>query len=731
MSTNQESEFSRYVEGRLSSVLQRLAAVHGGARPSVQPVGERPGPEPTKQVQDMPELEGDLVNDTASRASLAHICSVAPDPPSAPDGVDSVEVAVVSDVPVVRAREAEGFDLTLPVQSTLAGIDGAKVHFANVVKQAHQAVRSEGDLASSIAITIGQDATESTEATVTAFTSRVAGARIALQKGALPSRLPSQGMDVRLTTIRDVMRDQRQWPQHTPVFIPASLSDEEGAALVSLLVNGGPGAYSWRYPGGVVDPGVMPAVTRWRWPGGTDRLLVVSESDRDWNVFFGGRALTHAALVGLENYYRGMWGDAIFDEGWRAAFALSGVYCEPRDIKLRVGRDFQAKQVCRAYTVDGESVDVDVPWEGPSPAPDDEDNEALRGLHTSMPPSLSSMCGLPLWRAWVAVHGGDHPADNRPDPDGFASYRFENVGVVFTDTRGNQWSVAWEHLTSPEMAEAHPDLARVATRARYIQLRLAFGTGVGAGDEAPPYDPRTFQVRNVFGQTDRAMLLIPRLRVASILALLAGISVTVPAEPVQRYMDDNSMRLVAMAFASRLHFSFIRSLSEQRLEPAVVRAMPLAGAVGMLGVPSALRTAVLPKLLSADGYHTGGLECLENGGIFTTHNWTPYAGFDVPGTWDATGGIISVSTTSNDYAALDSAARATWNGNGRIDIHTRLGPRTVVGVIFSIERMANPFALPRFVTGTRGVEALRVQAGAGLNALLAGKPMGSFLWSTY
>jgi hypothetical protein len=727
------------MEGRLNSVLDRLANLHREARPTVPSVGERPGPAPTKACQDYPEVEDDQVNDQDQQTLERHV-TISPDPEIAEDGVSKVQSAAVSDVPLVRAREAEGFDHTLPVQSTLAGIDGAKVHFANVVKQAHQAVRSEGDLASSIAISIGQDATESTEATVTAFTSRVAGARIALQKGAYASALPTQGMDVRLSTIRDVMAAQRQFPAHTPVYIPGSLSDAGAAALVSLLVNGGPGAYVWRYPAGVMDPGVMPAVVRWRWPGGTDRLLVVSESDREWGVDFGGRAFTMDALLEVERYYRTQWGDAIFDEGWRAAFALNGVYIDPVKIKRRPGLDFEGRETTHKYRIDGADVPVGAMWPGPQPRPaDGPDIGSLRGIFATLPPSMLAACGAPVWRAWVRNHGQDLDGvtgapmyDPQPNADQFGSAHLESRGIMVTDSQGHRWLLNWNVLIDEDMREHYPELYGVLEHARSLHVHADFGGGNFTVDTAPELDRAArARWRNVFGAWDRTVLLIPRLRVVSMLALLAGISVTVPAQPVERYWDDGKMKRVSLSFASRLHFCYTRSLSEQFLEPAVMRAMPLSGAVGMLGVPSALRTLVLPKTLSEEGWPYGNLECLENGAIFRTMNSTPYAGFDAPGLWKVLGGIVEVGEAGNDYAAVDAAARATWLCAGTIDVHTRLAPRTTLTVIYNPAGVVNPFGLPRYVRGVRGVEKLRVQAGAGLNALQAGRSMGAFLWASF
>jgi len=629
----------------------------------------------------------------------------------------------------VQSRPAEGIDHQTPVQSTLAGIDGAKVHFSNVVKQANTNLRSEGDLAANIAVTLGQDAVESTEATVTAVSGRIATTRIAVRKGALASRLPTQGMDVRLSTLRTVATDQRAYPDYVPVYVPSGLSDAGSAALVSLLVVGGPGAYVWRYPpGSDIHPGIQPAGVRWRWPGGADRLLVVSEDDRDWNVVFGGAAFTDAALIEVENYYRRAWGDGIFDEGWRTSFALTGAYAKPRDFNKRLGLDFQAKRTTQQWRVDGDDVDGNPPWDGPAPVPPPPDGRT-GGVFTSIPPYALAQLGQVTYRAWVRAYGDAFPPDARPNADQYASHIVDRRGILYTDAGGHVWVAEWAQLTADELDDdVLLPVLRLASRA---VLRVPFGEGLIVEDDAPELNPETTQVRNVFGQNDRAVLLLPRLRISSVLALLAGISVTVPSLPVQRYLDENNMESVTSGFGAHLHFCFIMSLSRQHLEPAVLRAVPLPGAVGMLGVPKTLRGLCVPRMMSELEYETGGLECLENGAIFRTFRNTPYAGFAVEGVWAHNMGIIDVSDPGNSYAGLDASFRTTWLSGGQVDVHTRLQPLTRLGVIFTSENLVNPFAVPRFVRGIRGVEGLRVQAGAGLNSLLAGRSIDAFLWSSY
>nr|WJJ79912.1 hypothetical protein [Aspergillus tubingensis] len=721
-------EFAAKMEARRNLALEMLAKVHREGRPSLPSIGQRPGPEPTKATQDYPEVEEDPVNDVTATGTAERNVTMAPESSLAGE-VNTVEPVVVSDVPVVEARGAEGFDAPLPVQSTLAGIDGAKVHFANVVKQAHQNVRSEGDLASSIAIAIGQDATESTEATVTAVTSRVAAARIAVQKGAVASLVPRQGMDVRVCALRDSMAAQRQFPAHTPVYVPSGLTDAAAAALISLLVNGGPAAYAWEYPAGIGDAGLMPAVMRWKWPGGSDRILVVSEYDRDWLVPFGGAALTADALIAVENYYRAEWGDSIFDDGWRAAMALSGVYVEPEAVRLNFGRDVQVKQVKRRYLIDGAEVAAAEAWPGPSDPGERGDDPALRGIFTHIPPSMMAALGAPLWRVWVEHH--DNWEGDRPNADMYMSMQLETRGIMYLDTGGTRWLAHWDDLTSPAMREADPGLVSLVQHARRTQVHTIYGDGVAAPPRRGDFDPRHPRFRSVFGSSDAGVMLIPRLRIVSVLAVLAGISVTVPARPVERFWDDGNMKVVFESYAARLHFLFTRSLSDQYLEPAVMRVLPLSGAVGMLGVPDAYRCLVLPKQLDGVNYPYENLECLENGGILRSFNDTPFAGMAVPGSWDMQGGLLVVAADGNSYAAIDSAARVTWLTDGRIDVHTRLRPNKRLVVILNDDKLPNPFALPRFVSGTRGVEKLSVEAGRGLNALQAGRAMGAYIWSSF
>ncbi|UQZ09638.1 capsid protein [Fusarium solani alternavirus 1] len=724
-----KEEFRAYMDTRLANVLARLAASAASHQPTLPQVGPRPAPDPKPSQADFPETEVDQVNDSSTSTSPTKRVMIAPAPAAVPDqGSFEAESAVISDVPLVRARAAEGVEHTTPVQSTLAGIDGAKAHFANVVKQANANLRSEGDLAANIAITLGQDATESTEATLTAVSGRIATARIAVRKGALASRLPTQGMDVRLSTLRTVASDQRVYPDHVPLYVPSGLTDAGAAALASLLVVGGPGAYVWRYPDGVADPGLQPSGVRWKWPGGSSRLLVVSEDDRDWDVPFGGAAFTETALMEVEDYYRRAWGDGVFDEGWRTVFALYGVYANPRPFNRQLGRDFIAKRTTTELRVDGEDVDGRPDWDGPSPVPDPPDLRT-RGVFTAVPPGTSAQLGQVTYRAWATAYAGHFPDDGQPDPTQYASHVVERRGILYTDAGGHVWVATWAQLTNDELNDdvLLPQLRRVAATV----LRAPFGEGVPSGDDAPIFNPLACPVRNVFGQNDRSTLYLPRLRIVSVLAVLADISVTVPAAPVQRYLDNENMEATFLGFACHLHFCFIMSLSRQHLEPAVLRALPTPGAVGMLGVPKTLRGLCIPRMMSEYEYDTGGLECLENGNVFRTMRHTPYAGFAVEGVWASKMGIVDVWDPGNSYAGLDAAFRATWLSGGVVDIHTRLFRNEHVGVIFSADNLPNPFAVPRFVRGDRGVEGLSVQAGAGMNALLAGRSIDSFLWSSY
>uniref|UniRef100_A0AAU6QEH7 Capsid protein n=1 Tax=Fusarium oxysporum alternavirus 1-FOM TaxID=3137743 RepID=A0AAU6QEH7_9VIRU len=725
-----KEEFRAYMDNRLANVLARLSASAASYQPTVPAVGTRPAPDPKPSAADYPEVESDQINDPSGHTSDSKRVSIAPAPAALPDnGLFEAVPAVISDVPLVRARPAEGIEHTTPVQSTLAGIDGAKVHFSNVVKQANSNLRSEGDLAANIAITLGQDATESTEATVTAVSGRVAAARIAIKKGARASRIPVQGMDVRLSTLRTAASDQRAYPDHSTVYIPSGLSDFGAAALVSLLPVGGPGAYVWRYAPGHADPGLEPAVVRWKWPGGSDKLLVVTEDDREWNVPFGGAALTEPALVEVENFYRRAWGDGIFDEGWKTAFTLAAVYRKPVELPNReLGRDFRAYQVSNIYSIDGQNVNGDPDWRGPAD-PDIPPDDATLGVFTSVPPSSSSYLGQPTFRAWALAFGRDFPDDNRPDPSQYASHTVDRRGIVYTTADGHVWIALWAQLTSDELND--DVLLPILRRVRRAVLHVSFAEGIRVDDDAPAFEPHTTVVRNVFGQNDRAVLLLPRLRLVSVLALLADISVTVPAAPVERWLSSDNMEDVFNQFGGHLHFMFIMSLSRQHLDPAVLRAVPLPGAVGMLGVPKSLRSVCVPRMMSEYEYDTGGLECLENGNIFRTFRNTPYAGFAVDGVWRSEMGIVHVNDAGNSYAGIDAAARATWLSGGNINVHTRLAARTHIGIIFTLDNLPNPFGIPRFVRGDRGVEGLAIQAGAGLNALLAGRSIDAFLWSSY
>jgi hypothetical protein len=302
-------------------------------------------------------------------------------------------------------------------------------------------------------------------------------------------------------------------------------------------------------------------------------------------------------------------------------------------------------------------------------------------------------------------------------------------GIIYTTVDGHVWVALWAQLTADELND--DVLLPILRRARHTYVRVPFGEGINPVDDAPDLDPNRVVVRNVFGQNDRSVLLLPRLRLSSVLATLADISVTVPAAPVERWLDAGNMEAVFAQFAAHLHFMFVMSLSRQHLDPAVLRAVPLPGAVGMLGVPKTLRSVCVPRMMSEYEYDTGGLECLENGAIFRSFRNTPYAGFAVDGVWRSEMGIVRVHDAGNSYQGIDAAARATWLSGGVIDVHTRLAPHVHIGVIFSADNLPNPFAVPRFVRGDRGVEGLSVQAGAGLNALLAGRSIDAFLWSSY
>jgi len=626
----------------------------------------------------------------------------------------SAEVAPVNVdfVPRSEPYSLVGFDIVESVTPMSSPADITRANFPGSIERGAQStLRARGSAAANAAGVMGADVLMSERASVLAIFGRAVSALGMLKEGWWSNGGARGRIDIRVTDVARFEASRRQFPYHVALYIPDGMTETQAAAMVSLMVDGGPSAYRWVAgdgQGGEVDPHIMPAGARYAWPGGFDRFLLVTEAPRPWNVAFGGGALTLGPVGGLVTLMRERFGQAQYVEAAKTVAAVNRCYCAPEYVGLNVnsGRLTRAdvvREQC-GNGVDGERARF--------PRPD------ARGLGSDDP---------------APFDGGPMPMNPFPRPalaDADLVNPVATILAQFVDDGGRGADGA---------APAVPTLVRAEALPEGLQVRSTRGVRVYAWDwEVPEHvgddvfddferawwrlvsiynderyalrDPmerrtrqgRTCMVRSVWGQLDGTVEVIgPRLNMDGWYAVLISLSALTDLRRADPAFFVDSLPLWLRRYAADLHLLTARQLFEGGLAVVDLKS-PVRGAVVLSSFPSAYHTGVFPREFSWDAMPYGSLECLESGVLLGGDNTAAYVGFAVPGAWRFTKQtrIAEVDTGGQDAGrvgrrAFEAASRAVaWlGGQVTTSVPSQVGiaiMRQTVGAAHLI----HPFFLP-------------------------------------
>ncbi|KAF5530303.1 hypothetical protein FNAPI_13599 [Fusarium napiforme] len=156
--------------------------------------------------------------------------------------------------------------------------------------------------------------------------------------------LNASGWDVRVASLDNAATAISRHGDYAPIFLPWTILQPAGEALVSLMVSGGLLAYGWRQNGppvalairgeGAPSPRTdkMPPYVRQVFIGGPTRTLVILERTID-NSLSGSPSLTTTKLRGIDQW--------LVDQAFVAAAAIWHAYVHPRRSQAFLGHHFE------------------------------------------------------------------------------------------------------------------------------------------------------------------------------------------------------------------------------------------------------------------------------------------------------------------------------------------------------------------------------------------------------
>ncbi|AXU25967.1 hypothetical protein [Stemphylium lycopersici mycovirus] len=625
---------------------------------------------------------------------------------SADDLSREVAPTAVDYVPRSEPYSVRGVDIVEPVTAFCSPADLGMANFpGNVLKGSATTLRRAGSAAANAGAILGTDMLMAPKASVQAIMARVIAALEMLQSGWDVGGPPDVGLDVRHAARDDFDVASARHPQHAWLYIPSDWTEEEVAALVSLMVEGGPAAYRWGYadgdPGGdegvngnpLPRDGVMPAGALWRWPGGWSNYLLIGERDRGWNVAFGGDALSVSSLSAVLRRMVEAYGQRVYLDAARAAAVANRAYCAPayqggggeRDI----GTAFTSDRVS-VRREDGTSGRLAVPARNvvkdhPGPLPD-----PAAGYDGGFGGVVPGGCGGRVWAAPVVPSPGDADLvgatlapgidDRGPGGAGRAPPHFRTAdaspaGLLVVSNHGRQlFEWAWD---PPAMEVDDPREAYAVANA-WVRLASCFlRHGGQVREEMRDYSVRTRAgaTRTVYGTVAHATsLIMPRLNLDGWWPALIGLSVLRHDRIVPK-LDRRLLRPAFTKYAADVHLLTHRTLYESGNSLADLKDA-LVGAKVVSRFPPAYRAGVWPHVFSDTCMPYGNYECLESGVLLGGGNETEGVGFGVQGSWKWDGAQrraavdgAGAPAVRQSLRALDSVARKVYflGGSFRLD----------------------------------------------------------------
>nr|WPD49320.1 capsid protein [Alternavirus fusarii] len=673
----------------------------------------------------LPDITSDPINDSRVGSDPVHHVRLAPQLP-AEDTNGQVEGEAVFDVPLVRAEPAGDIDTRQPVANNISSLDASFQQHLGLARSANASARRAGTLSASIAYTLGADGTTVSEAAPLGLAVRIVAGELAAMQGATASIQPQEcALDVITTPIATVGDAEDQNPDFFSVYLPSQLSLGEKSALVSLLVPGGPGAYTWRYRA-PDDPraATMPSITRKLFAGGVERILAVTER-ADVLPAVGGAALTYANLFGLERYYRRHFGNAVFDAAWRTVYAAAAVYVEPEIVDpapLRPGDNFTVRRT--THEIDGLDLQDDIfTWGGGQHVPpnyrdllpiayDDFSKDRVLRRFNDLAWLLSRELGanLPVrYRRAEPYLTGISFTFVRPDEEGEP----EDDSIDF----------GWEELLV-QLNQIPLPRDRLFFRTGYYHFSaLGLPDSVGEDDRDPvaPGVGRGHRIRNVYGAADFATINLPGLRINEIVGLVAHFTRPAARTAIRENHPRQQRKGRARNYVAHLHLLNFYSYFRGNIWPADLMQVSYPHAPFLKRVPKPLRPFCWMDELNPSAYPGQNWWVLESAYLIRgTTNRTPFGGFLVSGTWECDSrGVVDLGKRENSLVAIEAAFRASLNDGGQISASGRFG-NTTFDIIRGANGMVNPMPFAPRIRTTRGSESVDLAAEGGVNTLQPG-----------
>lgn len=716
------AKLNLFMQREMEEVLAELE----GDQPKIDYGYEPPSPDVTTPAATEVDVTADPLNDHRVGDVDARYVKVTPTP-VAMDAGPVVNSMSTYHVPRTRARFAADLSSRQAVSNNVSSVDASFTQHLGLSRSANASARRTGNLAASVAYTLGEDGTRNTEASCLSIASRVASALMAARQGAVAHALPVSGkFDIAHCTLDEVGDAEARYPDHLPVYLPSDMAPGMMSALVSLLVVGGPGAYEWGFfEDGDARADWMPSVMRFQHPGGTNSILVVTERDVELPAM-GGASLTVVNLSALERYWRRFWGNSVWDTAWRTAVASAAVYLVPSVDKSGVitpGDNFEIRR--GSVTVDGTNLrgrNFDT-WHGIQEGFDDDGGGVLADRYFDLSNrSVQHQRDEVFWRLTQVIR----PRDDYRDVGRHIAYGGDTVVV--------RWQLDGDNPDNPEFAEEQWDYVEVDddhyhdfTHRERLLVRAVSCSKLGMGIDAligrrdpiaDNYQPRL----NVWGAHDIAQIGLPGLRINEVLGLCAKFTrpVNFSGTSHNDVVDDAYGGRVKL-YAAHLHLACMHAYARADLWPADLMLRPREHSSYIRMLAPSMRPWSWLGQLSDREYDQANWWVLEDRGMVRgCHNATPFAGYLVRGAWDADSrAIVRLDSKTTSYPAVEAAVRAALDDGGVIAAVGRFGARRFAA-IRGPSGLVNALPVAPRIATQRGLDGVELAADRGLATLQTG-----------
>lgn len=611
---------------------------------------------------------------THYRSARAHV-TIAPGPQPV---ARVIEPENVDYVPRSEPYSFLGVDLCEPVltlaepSELVRGRQTAELH-----KGAASVLRAIGSATASAGVVMEPQLLASRDASAVAIWARLASAYEMLQAGWHARDAPLRPLDVRYV-------DMDRWPavrngleEYMSMFVPDDWGEEMMAALVSLMVMGGPGAYAWHMNADVpttMTPeqkeAVMPAGARIYWPGtSNNKFLLVSSRPRTWQVAFGGAALAIGPLTALHHKFTARYGYGPWEQTVRIVAATNRAYAAPvyhepltRESLISYANASRAQvtatqgRVTKVITGPFDPGDRPDPW---------DDGGDFGPAETPFARAATPDADLVRYYAQVfALHVDQRPQPDAGDPPRYVNHVVSDRGLLVTSTAGVQLFPWGWHPPFPAPADAvdwGPMWRRVA--APFLGDRFP----MREVQQNEVVDGRAARPRDIFGLQDGICTTrLPSMNWDGWYPVLIGINALARIYTIPRELKLSDIGAFSTRFCTDIHLLAHRMLYDAGVTTASLSNYTLHWARLINAFPRSYRLGYIPEVVMRMHVPYGNWECLESGAFLGGTNSTPYVGFAVPGSWEVKhetskvkllGEDATVEGRMREQRAIDAAAR--------------------------------------------------------------------------